>query len=407
MKILLVDQPLWNRGDESAHRGLMRAICKAMPDVEITVLHSNLEPGVVDEFDVHLPQVRYAEVKGSVKGRCRVMTAAMWWNMPWLSFLHPSIRREIPYYREADLVMCAPGGINMGGFFDYGHLFKLKLATWMKKPLVYYGRSIGPFSTDTKRQAAFTRVSWQILHDTSFLCLRDKQSQEWARRLGVECVPTVDSAFLDSPRVAIPKEITDAIGDSKYIVYVPNALNWHFAYRSITDEQIMDYFCRMADIMLERHPDYKLVMLPQTYAQRKNDVDFFRLLAARKQDSRIVVVDDTYSSDIQQTIIAGAQLMVGARYHSIVFAINNNTPFISLSYEHKMSGLLESLDIKGCMLDITKAFASPEATEQSLKTFAQLVDNVVHFPEAQQKAKAIARECFDKFIDYLRNSRKS
>lgn len=72
----------------------------------------------------------------------------------------------------------------------------------------------------------------------------------------------------------------------------------------------------------------------------------------RIKDNRIVVIDDIYSSDIQQTIIAYSQLVVGARYHSVVFSLNNAVPFIALSYEHKISGLLETLDKVDCMVDI-------------------------------------------------------
>lgn len=51
MKILLIDQPLWNRGDESAHKGLIRNIIKAVPNADIKVMEIDVKQGAINEFD--------------------------------------------------------------------------------------------------------------------------------------------------------------------------------------------------------------------------------------------------------------------------------------------------------------------------------------------------------------------
>ena len=40
MNILIVNQPLNNRGDESAHKALTRALLQKIPDAKISVLWS-------------------------------------------------------------------------------------------------------------------------------------------------------------------------------------------------------------------------------------------------------------------------------------------------------------------------------------------------------------------------------
>lgn len=57
--------------------------------------------------------------------------------------------------QKADLIICAPGGICMGGFQDWNHLFYLQLAKYARKPLAYYGRSFGPFPITTKSNRDF------------------------------------------------------------------------------------------------------------------------------------------------------------------------------------------------------------------------------------------------------------
>ena len=54
MRILLIDQPLYNRGDESAFKGLIRNLIKVIPDIEITVLEINAPQAAINEFDLHL-----------------------------------------------------------------------------------------------------------------------------------------------------------------------------------------------------------------------------------------------------------------------------------------------------------------------------------------------------------------
>ena len=79
-------------------------------------------------------------------------------------------------------------------------------------------------------------------------------------------------------------------------------------------------------------------------------------LTSLSGNKNIIVIDENQSSDIQQEIIKKSCLVIGARYHSVVFAINNEIPFVSLSYEHKMKGLLEVLDMTDRMVEIQDIF---------------------------------------------------
>lgn len=95
-------------------------------------------------------------------------------------------------------------------------------------------------------------------------------------------------------------------------------------------------------------------MLPQLYGVGAwGDQRYFEKLRAQSAHrDRIVVLPETVGSDVQQAVIAKARFMVGARYHSIVFAINNRVPFVALSYEHKMPGLLALLGLEERSVDV-------------------------------------------------------
>ena len=145
-------------------------------------------------------------------------------------------------------------------------------------------------------------------------------------------------------------------------------------------------------------------MLPQTSLQGKafDDKYLFQDIQKHCPELDIFVSDDIYSSDIQQQIIRGADAVFGARYHTIVFAINNNVPFVSLSYEHKMSGLLEELSLLDEMIDITNLFTSEEDNDRILKQLDDLIPLTHRNPNEKNTAKDKAKKAFNIFAEKIK-----
>lgn len=409
MKILLVNQPLNNRGDESAHKALVRTIIKEMPDVELTVLFMNKREERIEDsvkqFAVQSPKVKYGIFSPLLsKGMYYIMKLGQKTKIHLLWFLHPALVQYMQYFKKTDIVVCAPGGMCMGGFQDWKHLFNLQCAKHYNKPLAYFGRSLGPFPTVTKNNRIFKEISMEMLGYFSFLSVRDCKSLMLVDELGIKnYISVVDTAFLETPKVPIPNEIIQSIGNSDYFVFVPNLLIWHPAYiESATKEDIIDFYTKLLEKMFKTFPQYKAIMLPQTFNDINcDDVVFFRDIAKRVHDSRVVVINDQYSSDIQQTIISKAKLVVGARYHSIVFALNNNVPFIALSYEHKMEGLLQTLGDTSSMISIEHLFSTKDSQADVLKQFREKLSNIKYNKSITEDAKCIALQGFTEFKRFI------
>ena len=405
MKILIINQPLNNRGDESAHKALIRTICKRIPNVQIQVLFVGANPNSVTQFNVNINNVKYINLKPK-KAFGKAIINGLKYNCPLIGYLHPTTREIIKIYNQADYILCAPGGICMGGFQNWTHLFFLKIAQYCKKPLIYYGRSFGPFPTATRNNRIFKKISLQMLHYFSFLSIRDKKTEMLAKELNINYTPTVDSAFLDSPKVTIPEEIQTAISTKQYIVLVPNLLIWHYAYKHISKNTILSFYSNIIDIVFEHYPKANIIMLPQTFNYNSylgDDINFFNEIAKFKKDKRIIIIPDKYSSDIQQTIISGSTCLIGGRYHSIVFAINNNVPFISLSYEHKMIGLLQSVNKLEYSIDISNIFTSNNKIQEALQLIKDKLPILTKDSKPQKLAKEIASQCFLKFENLIQN----
>lgn len=402
MNLLIINQPLNNRGDESAHKALLRALNKEYPSCNINVLFIGDNQDSINQFDVKLPNVRYINLH-RVKAFNRFAIWGLKYNSCIFWKVHPTINKIINIYSKADYVICAPGGICMGGFQNWMHLFMLKLAKYLNKPLIYYGRSFGPFPTYTKSNRIFKKLSLEMLNYFSFLSIRDKKTEELAKELKLKYVSTVDTAFLDSPKVDLPAEINSQIGDKDYMVFVPNLLIWHYQYKNkITKENVIRFYKHVIDEINNLYPTLSIVMLPQTFNYgnfRGNDIIFFKEIQRETKNSSIIIVEDKYSSDIQQTIISKAKFLIGARYHSVVFAINNNIPFVALSYEHKITGLLMSLGKIDRLVDITNL--SNNDNMNILEMVRKCLLELKADEKAQIMAKKIAFKSFENLTYFL------
>lgn len=403
MNILLINQPLNNRGDESAHKGLIRALCKKMPNINITVLFTGENQDSINQFSLDIPNITYINLPINNE-YYRMSGWGMKYKMYALWYTHPTIREIIRIYKESDCVICAPGGISMGGFQNWSHLFLLKLAKYLNKPLIYYGRSFGPFPTKTLNNRIYKKISLEMLNYFSFLSIRDKQTEKLAQQLNINYEPTVDSAFLDSPKVELSKELRSVIENHKFMVFVPNSLIWHYHYKScLTKESVIEFYKKIVILIKNKYPELNIVMLPQTFnygTDLGDDINFFKDLAKELNDPNIIILKDVYSSDVQQTIISDAEFLIGARYHSIVFALNNNIPFIALSYEHKIKGLLETLDKDDRVVDITHLTLGDN--DELIQKVDKLLLDLRKDPVAQRKAKAIAYDCLEKLVFFLK-----
>lgn len=407
MKFVIINQPLNNRGDESAHRGLVNRLLKEFPECNIEILFVGCNQNSVDQFTVKDKRTKYTNVKSRKAFYKLAINYGFKQRIKPFINIHPTSREIIRIIKSADVVVCAPGGICMGGFQNWDHLFMLHMAKRLHKPIAYYGRSFGPFPTTTADNRRFKSLSQEILDYMQFIAIRDTKTEEIAKSMNIDYKYTVDSAFLRSAKVDIPQAITDIIKGNKYFVFVPNLLIWHYAYKGrITKETVLDYFSRILDVACKQYPEHKIIMLPQTFNYNTytgDDIHFFNDLAAYVKKENLHVIPDTYSSDIQQTIISGAEFMIGARYHSVVFALNNNTPFVALSYEHKISGLLDRLGKTDCMIDITKALDSEENIETSIKEFEAVFSNIKKDEKVMNEARHIASACMEEFKRWIKS----
>src|SRR5690606_306272 len=135
--------------------------------------------------------------------------------------------------------------------------------------------------------------------------------------------------------------------------------------------------------------------LPQLYKQRINDEAYFKMLKTKTNIENIIIIPETCGSDLQQDIISKAKFLIGARYHSVVFAINNEIPFVGLSYEHKISRLLRILSLEDRMVNIENLSDEDVASGKISREVEGVLKLNSSLNEPKYKAFDIVKDCFD------------
>lgn len=396
-RIVIINQPTGNRGDESAHRAFVRRLSDLDSSNEIVVVFFAELKERATQFEVERPNLRYVYLP-YIRGSKPIAKYSLKFHLDGITTrLIPVYRKMESIIRSADYVVCAPGGICMGRFMNWNHVFWLKRAQKNNLPIAYYSRSFGPFLSGDKDKEVFKNISLGLLKSFDFLSIRDQKTMSFAEKTGIKYTPSIDTAFLERPIVDIgflKNEVSN-----NYVVFVPNSLTWQPDFRMADSGKICEFYGMIIETLVAHYQNHKIVMMPQLFAQgERNDYDFFiRLKNQSKFKDSIVVLPDTMSSDIQQTIINNCEMVIGARYHSIVFAINNERPFVALSYEHKMFGLLTILDLEHRQIDITKIGTDSFDNKEAIKRVGFIMKEPITVLSQHERARSIANECFDAF----------
>ena len=406
MKVLIINQPFGNRGDEAAHKAMMRSFLKRMPDATFVVLSLHMAKSLYESPLEHDERVQYVFLP-EMRGYAATYKFMMRHHLPIWMNLHPLSLRIRNYIKSADVVVTAPGGTDMGGYMDWHHVYLLLMVKYFKKPLAYYSRSFGPFKENTEQDKLYKSYSLEAIRYFSYIGIRDAKTERLAEELRVKYTHSIDAVFADKPEASMPE--LDIL-KHRYMVFVPNQLKWHYLYSQTVDARdIESFYIHIMKKIRENDPELRIIMLPQIYGypEEYSDLGYMKMLASKVKDKDVIVLPDIYDSDQQQAIIRGAEYVIGARYHSIVFSTNQERPFIALSYELKISGLLAKLGMENRMVEIENIWTSPTTIREAEdRVFEKLNKITTLGTVSRTKANEIATQALDILVEWCYNNTK-
>ncbi len=396
MIITIINQHTLNHGDEAAAKALYKALHHDKIE-KLNILHTITE---ADLFQVKKlvcndkNQNHYAILQLRLFEKVILIASLFfpYFLSQKLIRLSKALSKELDIIKFSKKIISAPGGVNLGPYKDWRYLWRLYVAIKERKEIAVYSISYGPLPDIP----FFRKKSQYVLNGVKFLSLRDKKSQEFAKQANIDFIPAIDTAFLynDYDSVDIPSKYHSLI-KKNFIVIVPNELYiWHPNFKNIKPEILDDKYIKIFNYFLDR--GFDIVCLPQLFG-RQNDKDYMARIKKQLGSENIHIFNEQDSSDIQQAIIAKSQFVIGARYHSIIFAINNNIPFVSLAYEHKMTNTLELLGLQENNIMIEDMLDNDDYIEKIDNLFSRRDEIARKVCMASEKAHKIATTTYDMF----------
>ena len=194
MKKIFVIATHWNnRGDEAANRAMIDELKNLYKDIEINV-------DIL--FNCELHQFPYKEEQiNALKYRFPRKYTLLDYLIIYITkgkiAFSKGGKAFINILKQCDLVIYAPGGPAIGEIYkksEIVYLLKLLLVKRLKKDLVFYAPSMGPFG---KNNTFRNYIRKKILNYAKILCIREPISKSYLETLNLknDIKVTLDSAF--------------------------------------------------------------------------------------------------------------------------------------------------------------------------------------------------------------------
>ncbi|MEW5865613.1 MAG: polysaccharide pyruvyl transferase CsaB [Bacillota bacterium] len=214
------------------------------------------------------------------------------------------------------------------------YLGLVAMAKFMGKPVFFYSQGVGPLRLRASR--LLVRL---VANRADAITVRDAASRDVLESLGVTRPPvhvTADPAFglALQPSVRRGRDILTSEGvpvNAGPLVAVSvrpwAAMPGHLeAVARAADEAVRSFGATVVYV-----PFYK----PGDAVVSRAGSELMR--------ERSYVLKGDYSPQEIMSIIRDVDIVIGMRYHSLVFAVASATPFVAVSYDPKIEGLLETV----------------------------------------------------------------
>ena len=321
-------------------------------------------------------------------------------------WLPTDLRKVVQRYADADLVIPVGGGYMGGGrtvnsiFNTVLTLHPLVLAWLLGKPTVVFSQSFGPYKYRIERLL----VRWVLNTCVILTLVREDESMAFLHGIGVpDPVRSVDSGFLlDSGDASADLRSRFGLPADQLLIGVTGR-HWldpdpQDRYESAV-AQTIDHLCE--------HHDAHIVFVPQVTAAFFDDDDRVanRSIADRTvHRDRVHVLEDELDPHEVKAVIEDIDLMIGTRFHSIIFSLTSYVPAVAIQYNHKASGIMSDLDLGDWLIMIDQV-TEPALTALCERLIAEAPSYRKHlravippYQEEARRAVVLAQDAFDWFV---------
>lgn len=212
------------------------------------------------------------------------------------------------------------------------YLAIVKIAQYLKKPVVFYSQGIGPVN---KRMNKWL-IKW-VSKKVNHIFVREEDSKQTLLDLKVKTDITVaiDPVLALQPKKEVVDKVKKSIGDKKAVgVYIREWEN--------TEQIVAQLVAPLKYVMAQ---GYEVYIVPMYYQE---DIKIARMLH-KKLDEKSKLLDRELTIEETLAYTTNFEWIIGMRLHSLIMACALNVPMIALSYDPKVRGFAQELQIKHCI----------------------------------------------------------
>jgi colanic acid/amylovoran biosynthesis protein len=269
----------------------------------------------------------------------------------WRPPLGTELKEVVRRLEDTDVVIPVGGGYLRGkkGFTSTVELalllHLLVISKMLGKPVILHSQSIGPFGN--RLQAV---MASKVLRRVDLIIAREDITTEILESLGVTAnvVRSVDAGFVFQPAGTSDLRQRLNISDDSLVIGI-TVRQWLDKAGQDRYEQAVAEF---ADAMIDLHQAH-VVFIPQVTSEYHNDDD---RVASHRVASRMrrqaLVVTAKHDHRATKVLYGGLNVLVGTRFHSVIFSLTSMVPALAIEYEHKTSGIMRDLGLDEWVLDI-------------------------------------------------------
>lgn len=283
-------------------------------------------------------------IVGKTRGRCT-----------WL--FTKEVKRIFNECKSAELVVSVGGGyfITKRDLGSRMHLIfalqTLMLCKQIGRKVVTAPVSVGPFQEPFEAKYA----TW-LLKKLDLVLLREDVSREYFKDEKGNVPDNIkrapDSGFAFSPEGTY--DIRSVTGAKKgEFVLVISVRKWMTKSKQNIYEQA---HADLLDYIAEKYPNIKPVFIPQcTFAYADDDDrEVGKRILKRSKTKNASLITEALAYKQVKLSYKNADLIVGTRFHAMVFGLSYNVPGIAIEYEHKTRGIMRDLGLEEWVININE-----------------------------------------------------
>jgi polysaccharide pyruvyl transferase WcaK-like protein len=276
----------------------------------------------------------------------------------------------------------------------FSRTLEVMVARSLRKPVVLFPNSVGPFRTCVGRFMA--KLS---LNSCDYLLIRDPISYGIVEKMKLKTakILTYDTALLFNPQSALPSSVNLP---SELVIGVSAGVYSNSMNKADVENYIVAH-ARALDAAIEKH-GFTVAFLPHYISGFSgDDLEISRKIVEKmrhKEHTKIIVTDNVPEF---KALLNQMSMVISSKMHPAILAVSAFVPVLSIVYDHKQTGFFQRLDMTNCTLDISMVSAErlTSKIEATWSQQAQLTSALAQqIPLWQKNVRYVMKQVVAKYV---------